>query len=159
MEQIAAAHKKNTVIWIAILSGMVILSAVVYLLDSQAIFTPIPDSRQTGQILFITAVLLAGAILILKRSIFLPEKVVLKIPKSTAGKNQDDVLLARIRFNYLIVWSLGEAILIIGFINYIFTTDFNNFLIFAIVGIYSLLINKPREDTLHRCIDMLQKRE
>ncbi len=159
MEQITAAHKKNMIIWIAVMSGMIILSAVVYVLDSQAIFTPVPDSRQTGQILFITAVLLAGAILILKRSIFLPEKVVLKIPESPAGESKHDVLFARLRFNYLIVWSLGEAILIIGFINYIFTTDFNNFLIFAIVGIYSLLINKPRENTLHRCIAMLDKRE
>ncbi len=158
MEQIAAAHKKNIFLWIIILIGMLILVAVVYILDALVLLMPVPDSGQIGQILFIGAVFLAGAILVLKRSIFLPEKVVGRIPAGLAKEEQSGALLARIQVNYIIVWALGEAILIIGFVNYILTTDFSNFLIFAIVGIYSLLINIPRENTLHRYITMLEER-
>jgi len=146
-------------IWTTIMIGMFILVLVVYFLNTSAFFKPVPESRQYGQILFILAVIFASAILILKRSVLLPEKVVSRLPKTIDKTDQSSVLLARIGANYLIVWSIAEAILITGFINYILTTDFNNFLIFAIVAVYSLLINLPRENTLHRAIALMEERE
>ena len=66
-------------------------------------------------------------------------------------------VMGRIRTNYLIIWSLADAIMILGFIGYILATDFSDFLIFAIVGVYALLINMPREAVLHRTVNMLDQ--
>lgn len=158
MEQIAAAHQKNMLIWTAILAGMLILIAVVYFLDASAVFVPVPGSRQYGQIFFIAAIVLASTILLLKRNVFLPEKIVKRVAQKLAMADQCDAVLARIRVNFLIVWTLAEGILITGFINYILTTDFNNFLIFAVVAVYSLIINIPRENTLRQAVSLLDNR-
>ena len=157
MEEITAAHKKNFLIWTSVLIGMLILVTVVYFLHSGTVFKPGAESRSYGQIFFIVAIIFASAILILKRSILLPEKVVARISKESGPEKPVGLLLSRIRFNLLIIWTLAEAILLTGFINYILTTDFNNFMILAVVALYSLIINIPRENTLHRAIALLEE--
>ena len=157
MEEITAAHKKNFLIWTSVLVGMLILVTVVYFLHSSAVFEPVADSRSYGQIFFIVAIIFASAILILKRSILLPEKVVTRLSKENVPEKPVGLLLSRIRFNFLIIWTLAEAILLTGFINYILTADFNNFMILAVVALYSLVINIPRENTLHRAVALLEE--
>ena len=79
MEQIAIAHKKNMILWSAILAGMLILIAMTYYFDSQVVFTPVNDSGQIGQYLFILAVIIAVVILILKRNVLSFGKVLPKV--------------------------------------------------------------------------------
>ena len=66
-------------------------------------------------------------------------------------------ILSRIRKNYIIVWALGEAIGVIGFINYILTADRQYLYVFAIVSIYSILINIPRIEFVKRCLDLVEE--
>jgi hypothetical protein len=113
-----------------------------------------PEARNLNQILFFIAVISAFGILILKRSIFLPHKIVANAIKRSDDKQGHHILI-RIRRNYIIVWSLAEIICLIGFINYIFAVNFQTYLVFAIVSIYSILINFPRQKLAEQCMEQL----
>jgi hypothetical protein len=157
VEQISMAHKKNMILWGAILAGMLILFTITYYINTQGIFTPVAETREIGQILFIVAVVLALVILVLKRSVLTPEKIADRIPGTLSKPERDAAALNRIGTNYVIVWALSEAIMVTGFINYVLLTNFNDFLIFSIVALYSLVINIPREGALHRSISILDQ--
>ena len=137
---------------------MLILFSITYYINTREIFTPVAESREVGQILFIAAVVLALVILIFKRSVLTPEKIADRIPATLAKAERDAAALNRIGTNYIIVWALSEGIMVTGFIDYILLTNFKDFLIFSIVALYSLVINIPREGALHRCISLLDQR-
>ena len=145
-------HRINITIWIAIISFIIILTLVAFLIDSSDTLKPIEGADLINQIIFILAVVLASAILFFKRSLFMPAKILKKIG-SKPGSEQKDLCLKRLRINYLIVWAMGEAICVLGFVNYIFTVDRQYFLVFAVVGLYSVLINMPRMSLLENCSD------
>lgn len=147
-------NKTNVILWGAILTGIVILSIIVFILDQSQTFTPIPVARNVNQILFIVAVIAAFGILILKRSIFLPHKIVAYAVKNN-NEDKTQIILNRIRRNYILVWALAEVICLIGVFNYIFTVNFQTYLVFAIVSIYSVVINFPRQNLADQCIEQL----
>ena len=153
-EDIHIFNKTNVIIWGAILVGIIVISAVVFIFDQFQTFKPMPEAQNVNQILFIIAVISAFGILILKRSIFLPDKIIANIIKKSNGQKNHTILI-RIRRNYIIIWSLAELIVLIGFINYIFAVNFQTYLIFAIVGIYSILINFPRQKLAEQCLEQL----
>jgi len=147
-------HKTNLTLWVAVLSGVIILSAVVYYLNLSETMSPIPDSQDVAQIMFVAAVVLAIAILFLKRSTFSPTKVV----ENAKGQTDTELYaMNKIRRNYIIVWGLGELICLLGFFNFIMLADIQNYMIFAVVSIYSLLVNMPRETLLIQVLEMLKE--
>jgi hypothetical protein len=153
-QDLISFNKANVILWGAILTGIVILSLIVFILDQSQTFSPIPVAQNVNQILFIVAVIAAFGILILKRSIFLAHKIVAyAVKKETEDKTQ--IILNRIRRNYILVWALAEVICLIGFLNYIFTVNFQTYLVFAIVSIYSVVINFPRQNLADQCIEQL----
>jgi hypothetical protein len=147
-------HKTNVFIWATIIAAMIVLSLVVFILDQQKSFVPIPEAVGVSKILFIVAVVLAFGILILKRTAFLPQKIVSRTVKK-AAEDKTRIILNIIRRNYIVVWAVAELICLIGFITYIFTVNFQSYLIFAVVGIYSVLINFPRQYLAEGCIERL----
>jgi hypothetical protein len=147
-------HKTNLTLWGAVLSGVIILSAVVFYLHSSETMQPIPDSQDVAQIIFVAAVLLAIAILFLKRSALSPTKVIENAKRQT---NTEFYVMNRIRRNYIIIWGLGELICLLGFFNFIMLADIQNYMIFAVVSIYSLLVNRPREVLLIQALEMLKE--
>ena len=52
---------------------------------------------------------------------------------------------------------MAELICLLGFFNYIMLADIQNYLIFAVVSIYSLLINMPREALAIQSMKMLKE--
>ena len=56
-----------------------------------------------------------------------------------------------------IVWALGEAIGIIGFINYMLTINHQYLLVFSVVSVYSILINMPRLVVAEKCIELVKE--
>jgi len=147
-------NKTNVIIWVSILIGMVVLSIVVFVLDQGNTFTPIPQAQGVNQLLFVLAVVFAFGILMLKRTAFLPQKIVTRVVHRS-GEDKNNAILNLIRRNYIIVWVLAELICIMGFINYIFAVNFQSYLVFAIVAIYSVLINYPRQYLAEICIERL----
>ena len=142
--------KRTVIVFIAI------LTLLAFVLDSSRVFLPTDNAAQINQVMFLIAVVIAFVILFFKRSLFIPGKIVdISFEKSLSEKV--DIILMRIRKNYIIVWALGEAIGIIGFVNYIFTVDRQYFLVFAVVSIYSILINMPRIALAERCVELLQE--
>ncbi len=149
-------HRFNVVIWTAIIVSVVILNVIALILDNSRLFVPVSNAIQINQIMFLIAVVIAFAILFFKRSLFIPGKLV-NIPSETTNPEKFKIVLSRIRKNYIIVWALGEAIGVIGFINYILTADRQYLYVFAIVSIYSILINIPRIEFVKRCLDLVEE--
>ncbi len=148
-------HKKNTIIWSAILGCMILLFLVTIMLDRSNIFTPIEESVQVKNILFTFAIILAVGILFLKRIFFVPQKIVEKI-KSSAPEDREENLFSQLRMNYIIIWAMGETILLLGFIEYVFVLNFD-FLIYAVVGLYALIINIPRKKIVEKSLELLSE--
>ncbi len=155
-QNIEKFNKNNFIIWITILLGMMIMCIVTYVLDSSQTFIPVQETKQVKNVLFLMALILAISILFLKRSVFVSKKIVEKL-QSASNENREQLLLARLRKNYIIVWILGEMILFLGFIEFVFIVDFNSFLIYAVVGLYAVVINFPRRALVAKSLELLSE--
>lgn len=147
----------NRIIWISILSVMVLLTIVVFIFNRLQVFVQIPGMIKVGEILFIVAIALGFAILLLKRSVFRLDQIIAKALTKNNQAESEIFMLQQIRRNYIILWMLSEMIGLIGFIFYIFTVNFIYFLLFMAVSIYSLAINIPREGTIKICLENLRQ--
>ena len=147
-------HKINVIIWGSIISFVVILTVLAYILDGMNALQPAENAAQINQILFLIAVFIAFGILFFKRSLFNPKKLI-EVPFEKSLEEKTSLVLAKLRKNYIIVWAMGEAIGILGFVNYSLTTDFQYLLVFSVVSIYSILINLPRFAAAERCVELV----
>ena len=147
-------HKTNSVLWLGIIVFIVILSGIIVYLDSVYYIKPIEDQKVVSDLFFVIALILAIGIFIIKRSFFHPFKLIKTVEHEKDSEKQLKLMI-RIRRNYILVWAMGEVIFILGFLQYILTANFNQFLILGIVGLYSLLINKPNERLLNTCEELL----
>ncbi len=149
-------HKVNVLMWGSILVFVIILTLLAYFLDSMDTLRPVENAIQINQILFLIAVILAFGILFLKRSLFNPKKLI-ETPFEKSLEEKTNLVLAKLRKNYIIVWALGEAIGILGFVNYFLTADPQYLLVFVVVSAYSILINMPRIAVAERCIELVKE--
>ena len=147
-------NKLNFIIWLTIVSSIIILSIVVFILNYFEIDKVFDGQLFIEKILFIIAIAIALTIIIFKRSIFLPANIVKNV-RDDAESRRVEILLAKIRRNYIIVWSLGELIAIIGLIDYIFFVHLNSYLVYFVVSIYSVLINIPKLEKVEKCFELL----
>jgi hypothetical protein len=147
-------HKTNSVLWLGIIVSIVILGGIIFYLDSVYYIKPIENQKLVADLFFLIALVLAIAIFIVKRSFFHPVKLVQAVEQEKNSEKQLKLMI-RIRRNYILVWAMGEVIFILGFLQYILTANFNQFLILGIVGLYSLLINKPNERLINTCEELL----
>ncbi len=153
---IEAFHRTNVIIWMAVVVTVIVLSIIVFVIENMNVFIPVKGAAQISQIIFFIAVVLAFAILFLKRSFFLPGKIVNKLPDEPVTDKINRCLIL-IRKNYIIVWALGEAICLLGIVNYILTVDRQYFLVFAVVSLYSILINIPRIALARNCMELIRE--
>jgi hypothetical protein len=141
-------QKTNRMIWISIITGVIILTGIVLVFNRLQIFYTIPNITVVGEILFLIALGLGIAILVLKRTMFRLDKVLEQGLALTDTARQENFVLVKIRRNYIVLWLLAEMIGLLGFIFYLFTADLQNYLLFAVVSLYSLVINYPREQLI-----------
>jgi hypothetical protein len=149
-------HKINLLLWLSIIVFMLILGGIVLYLDSSYYIKPHENQKIISDVFFLIALVLAIAIFIFKRVFFLPVKLVESVEQVKESEKLTEIL-ARIRRNYLLIWAMAEIIFLSGFIQYIITVDFRQFLILSIVAFYSLLINKPQENLAVRCEEYLSE--
>lgn len=143
-------HQTNRILWAVGLIFMVIISAVVFYLDSSIYIKPSQDQKLISDVSFIAALVITITIFIFKRSFFQPVKLVY-------GKDKVNIkqVLITIRRRYLIIWVLAEVILLLGFIQYLMTVNIRQFIILGVVSLYSLTINYPQKKLAEKCEEYL----
>lgn len=149
-------NRNNLILWASILLAMGVMCIVTYALYISHTFTPIQEITQVKNILFLIAIILAVGILFLKRSFFSVNSIVNKV-KASGSENHQQSLLMKLKTNYIIIWAMGEMILILGFIEFILIADINSFLIYAVVGFYAVIINYPHKDLITKCMELLSQ--
>jgi hypothetical protein len=161
-------NRVNILIWLAILIGTLTLVLISFLLwRSGSIGKAIPAEAtfQNGIFIFVVGFLFVLAFF--KRTRLIPERIVAK-----AGKERGKMLpapltglmiefgepgalfgqaLLLMRKYYLIIWTLAEFAVLGGFILFIITLQFRTFAIFAVAGIYPLIINFPAISLIEKC--------
>ena len=147
-------HRMNLILWIITLSSIAIFTIVIFILDHIKLIQLTAINPFMEKLLFLFAIAVALTIIILKRSIFLPANIVNSIKDRTAPDSSGTLLL-KIRRNYIIIWSLGELICIIGLIDYLLFVRINSFLVYSVVSIYSIIINMPKISSIEKCINLI----
>ena len=155
-EDLKQYHKINVILWGSILIFVIILTLLAYFFDSMNTLRALEGAAQINQIMFLIAVVLAFGILFFKRSLFNPKRII-ETPFEKSLEEKTNLVLSKLRRNYIIVWAMGEAIGILGFVNYIMTTDLQYLLVFSVVSVYSIIINIPRIAIAERCIELVKE--
>ncbi|HID39454.1 MAG TPA: hypothetical protein EYP36_08055 [Calditrichaeota bacterium] len=155
-------HRVNRTLWLGIVSGVFILIAIsLFFYLGNILALPVVGVRHlVNQVLMFLVFALLLLIIYIKRNYLQTNKMIERAHRreqsitstdvidlvSTFGKEAN--LLAKtliiMRRYYMVIWSAADLIVIIGFIQYILTTTFSSFLIYATMGIFSLIINYPR---------------
>ncbi|MEJ2054575.1 MAG: hypothetical protein P8X42_11705 [Calditrichaceae bacterium] len=168
-DKLAQTYRINKVLWFAILADVIILAVIAFALEYfKVLTTPALHSFKTfNDISLIIVIVLLFAIMYMKRSFLFPSKIVQKaknsdLPMDESGMadvwdefGEEGKLLFRVlmllRRYFMIIWSFANLIVILGFILYILSLNLNNFLIYGVVGLYSLVINFPRFTIIENC--------
>jgi hypothetical protein len=148
-------QKVNIIIWSAILCSLVLLTIVVLILDK---LQQVPASFGfpiLSNLLFILAILLAVAILILKITFFRLDRILQGSSRLAETAEKVTHVLTELRRNYIILWVLADLIGTIGFVYYIYTGFLQNYLLFVLVSVFSLFGNFPNKSTVQACLNSL----
>lgn len=167
-------HRINRLLWASIFAGMIGVVFITLVLKFFNIITEpvsVGNERMIDQIMLIITVLLAFLILYFKRTYLLPEKLVLRAKSRELNIEPGDVtdfiqefgkegdLMAKsliiMRRYFMVIWSIANLIVIVGFIDYILALQFRSFIVFSIVGFYSMLINFPMFSLVEKCYDFI----
>lgn len=162
-------HRVNRLLWIAILANILILTVIVIILWYFNILTePLLVNLKTfNDILLIIVIVLLFTIMYLKRTYLLPSRLVDRANRKELHIQSTDVVdfiqefgrqaniivkvLIIMRRYFMVIWSIANLVVLIGFISFIFSLSLRNFIIYGIVALYSLLINFPRFSIVENC--------
>lgn len=162
-------HRVNRLLWIAILTDILIISLIAIILWYFNILSePVLSSMKTfNDISLIVVVGLLFTVMYLKRTYLLPNKIIERANQKEIHIEAADVVdfiqefgkeanimakaLIIMRRYFMVIWSIANLILLIGFISFVLSLNLRNFIIYGIVGLYSLLINFPRFSIVEDC--------
>ncbi len=159
-----AWYRQSRMTWFAILAGMLSLFALTVVFHYLQIFKePVAQDPAAVSNIFLLIVFgFAFLIIILKRMFFNPAKLVdgAKHKSRTAFQENDEearrkqlaMVLSEIRKYRILIWIMADMIIIVGFLSYVFLLSFQTFLIYSVVGIYSLVINFPAKSLHETCV-------
>lgn len=161
-EKIRPIHRVNRLLWLSILSGIVTLNIIIFIFHYLKFISPsqLQNVQTYINILLMIAAGLLFLVMYVKRTYLIPSKLIERAKTHDLNITSNDVvdfiqtfgdkggLLAKamiiMRRYYMVIWSIANLIVMIGFIQYIIDLQFQSFLIYSIVGIFSLSINFPR---------------
>ena len=162
-------HRVNRVLWIAILADMVILSVIaISLWYFNVLSVPVLSHFKTyNDITLIIVIVLLFTIMYLKRTYLIPGKIIERAGRKKLNIEGTDVIdfiqefgkdanilaktLIIMRRYFMVIWSIANVIVLIGFISFIMSLHLWNFLTYGIVGLYSLVINFPKFSIVEDC--------
>jgi len=167
-------HNPIRLIWLALLVEIIVLIGVGLLLDYlNALGEPVISNRKAiSDLSMMLIVVLLFAVLFLKRNLLNPDKLIerAKSKKDAVYNPQWQMIVQEfgpeaeimvhiveiIRKYYLVIWSIGNAIVLIGFVGLVVGLPLRQFLIYAVVGLYSLSVNFPVFSMVERCLYRLK---
>lgn len=161
-------------IWLALLVEILVLVGIGMLLDYLNVLGgPLFSNRKViSDLSMMVIVILLFVVLFLKRNLLNPDKLI-----ERAKSKKGDVLnpqwqifvhefgpeaeimvhvVGIIRKYYLVIWSIGNAIALIGFVALVLGLPLRQFMIYAVVGLYSLSVNFPVYSMVERCFYRLK---
>ncbi|MBN1408899.1 MAG: hypothetical protein JW956_13965 [Calditrichaceae bacterium] len=162
-------HRVNRILWTAILADILILSVIALLLWYFEILTEplLHNIKMFNDISLIAVIILLFTIMYLKRTYLIPDKIVERAKRKELQIGSADVVdfiqefgkeanmiakaLIIMRRYFMLIWSIANLIVLIGFISFIVSMSLRNFIIYGIVALYSLLINFPRFSIVEDC--------
>lgn len=172
-QKIRNIHRQNRVLWLSVLAGMIMLIIVTFLLRFNGVIgeTMLSTRPRLENTLFLITVALLFLSFYLKRHYLVPAKMVERAAKKeiafSAGEMGDLVetfgdegkmiakVLILMRRYFMLVWSVANILLLFGFISYLLAGQFQTFLIYALIGLYSMVINFPAYSFIEKCLGLL----
>ncbi len=172
--KIRPIHRINRVLWLSVLAGMIVLIAVSFILFFSGRLTSavVQNSGQMDNYLMLFTIALLLLIFYLKRTYLTPQSLVARARKKKVAFGTGDIadlvetfgedslvpakVLIIMRRYFMLVWSIANLILLLGFTVAILTGNFQTFLIYAIVSLYTMSINFPSFTLIEACLSLIQ---
>ncbi len=172
-QKIRNIHRQNRVLWISVLAGMIMLILVTLILRwngsiGETALNIRPEMENT---LFLVTVALLFLSFYLKRHYLVPQKMIERASKkeiNITSVEMIDILdsfgnetkmvvkvLILMRRYFMLVWSVANILLLFGFISFLLAGQFQTFLIYALIGLYSLTINFPAFSFIEKCLGLM----
>ncbi len=164
-------HRVNRVLWLSVLAGMLVLIAVslVFYFSGQLTSAVLQTPVRLDDYLMVLTVVLLLLIFYLKRTYLTPEALVRRAQNKQVAFGtgdiadlvnefgEDSILPAKIliimRRYFMLVWSIANVILLLGFTVAILTGHFQTFIIYSVVSLYTMSINFPAFTLIEQCMD------
>ncbi len=154
----SAYIRQLRLIWGAILFTMlslVVFSLVIFYAQPDLI-NPLGDYRLLDQGIMTAVLIVAIVIFLIKRNLFVPEKIVTALKTKTEDRTKIRTACMMTGRKYqLIIWVLSEAIGLLAFILFLLSGNLELFGIYMLVGVYVLAVNFPTGRFLDRCETLL----
>ncbi len=148
--------RQNKMYWLMVLIGMLGLILITYFLDAYNLYHPfLPENATVYDKPFMVLIILLLFIAFYMRRRFLVTSVIVK--KATSKMRQkygrefsSDVKLyqgslTELRNIYMRVWTLANIITVVAFLFYSLSGQINNFYIYALAGIYTIITTFPSD--------------
>ena len=168
-------HRIDRVLWISVFSGMLVISVVALIFNYTGLLTGqlIQLDPQLDNALLVLTIGLLFLIFYLKRQFLVPEKIAKRAQRKNIVNITHDIsslknefgekaelvktALMLIRRYFMLVWSVANVILLLGFIVFMLAGQFQTFLIYAVVAFYSMIINFPVLNKMLAVIELIDK--
>ena len=149
---LTANYGVNRMLWSITFFSAVVITILALFISQDKV--PVAPGQQS--LLFYLAVILAIAILIFRRTLFTPARFAGVFQNFSGSTDTKWAMLSgKIRRGYIVLWSMAEGILLIGFIDFILSYNLRLYLTFAVVGIYAILITFPAKKFLQACVNSI----
>ena len=135
--------------------SLVVFSLVIFYAQPDLI-NPLGDYRLLDQGIMTAVLIVAIVIFLIKRNLFVPEKIVTALKTKTEDRTKIRTACMMTGRKYqLIIWVLSEAIGLLAFILFLLSGNLELFGIYMLVGVYVLAVNFPTGRFLDRCETLL----
>lgn len=161
-------HKLKLIWWLFFVEILILFIIVAVIKYFNLYGVPLLSNLKVfNNISLIIVVILLFSVIYLKRMYLNPEKLVDKARRQKSEPNRSvhnnflaefgsagDMILkivSILRKYYLLIWSIANFIVLLGFASFILSFITNTFITYGIVGLYSLVINFPGLSIIERC--------
>jgi len=150
---------------------MLILVTFLLRLNGSISETVLDASPKLENTLFLITIALLFLSFYLKRHYLVPQKMVDRASKKEINVSSAEMVdiidtfgdetkmvvkvLILMRRYFMLVWSVANILLLFGFISFLLAGQFQTFLIYALIGLYSLIINFPAFSFIENCLALM----
>jgi len=169
-------HRVNRVLWTSVLSGMILLFIITFIFKYNGYISAVTLSAnpQLENMMLLFTIGLLFLIFYLKRHYLVPRKLIDRAEKKEISYGTGDIAdfkeefgedvsiiakaLILMRRYFMLVWSLANIVLLFGFIAFILAGQFQTFLIYVVVSLYSMFINFPSFALIEKCVAIVDEK-